>query len=221
MKVHIELKNDHKAGQNRVFVNGHEIHAESSRLLRDHSPDGFCWGYSGSGPAQSALGICLELFGSHLALCVYQDFKNQFVSGWAPGKFTIDITQFFEDTVMPAVSHSLIQWASQIAWSFEERSLGTVSTFGEIDVNLFTALFRIDDEHLEWAALVCKGEPGYFLKKDAEGWHILVQYPITHTLAGFLIERALSRTGAALSEFGGALRTATNVAQSLALATED
>jgi len=219
MKVHIQLQQSESV--NRVFVNGKEIQPESSRLLRDHSPDGFAWGYHGSGPAQCALGICLELFGSHLALCVYQDFKNQFVAGWGPGKFSVDIAQFFEDSVIPKVNTALIQWATQIAWTFQEHSLGSVDTFGEVNADLFTARFGISEEHLEWAAVVCKGEPGYFLKKDAEGWHILAQYPITRTMTDFLIERALNRTSDALSDFGGALRTATNVAQSLALSAED
>ena len=47
-----------------------------SLLIRDHSPDGFSWGYGGSGPAQAALGILLDCLGDgHEALDFYQDFK--------------------------------------------------------------------------------------------------------------------------------------------------
>lgn len=219
MKVQIELKQD--KWSNRVFVNGNEIQPESSRLLYDHSPDGFSWGYSGSGPAQCALGVCLELFGSHIALRVYQDFKNDFVSTWAPGAFTVDITHFFEEKVVPKFPEALVKWSVQIAWMFQEHSLGAVDTYGEIDTNLFTALFRIKDEHLEWAAIVCKGQTGFFLKKDADGWYILAQYPIVQPLAGFLIDRALNRTSAAMGEFSGVLKTAAHAAQTLALAMED
>ena len=54
----------------------------------DHSPDGFEWGYGGSGPAQSALAILCDLLGDpDEALKWYQDFKTAFVckclhEGW-------------------------------------------------------------------------------------------------------------------------------------------
>lgn len=218
MKVHIELKLDTPA--NRVWVNGKEIHAESSRLLRDHSPDGFHWGYHGSGPAQTALGICLELFGSHIATNVYQAFKCKFVAGWGEGEFSIDITDFFENEVVPNLNTALIQWGTQIAWMFDERSNGAVDTFAEVDANMLTARFQITDEQMDWAGLICRAETGFFLKKDAGGWHILAQYPITHNLSGFLMERALNRTSDALTEFGGALTKAAGAAQKLALEME-
>lgn len=217
MKVHIKLQQSESV--NRVFVNGKEIQPESSRLLRDHSPDGFAWGYHGSGPAQLALGICLELFGSHIATCVYQDFKSEFVSGWAPGEFYIDIADFFEEKVVVNIIPALVQWSSQIAWMFSERSMGAVDTFGEVDANMFTALFRINDSQIEWAGLICRTETGFFLKKDTEGWHILAQYPLTHTMSGFLMERALNRTGDALNDFGAALNRAAETAKNLSLQT--
>ena len=44
--------------------------------LRNHSPTGFEWGYSGSGPAQLALAILAEHLGNDdAALNLYQDFK--------------------------------------------------------------------------------------------------------------------------------------------------
>lgn len=44
--------------------------------LRNHSPDGFNWGYGGSGPAQLALAICAAALGDDvLALELYQDYK--------------------------------------------------------------------------------------------------------------------------------------------------
>src|SRR5580658_956339 len=51
--------------------------------LRNHSPTGFAWGYSGSGPAQLALAILMDAAGEPaLALRHYQEFKFRFVSGW-------------------------------------------------------------------------------------------------------------------------------------------
>lgn len=50
--------------------------------LRRHSPSGFEWGYEGSGPAQLALAILVELTGDpEFALDWYQDFKRAFVAG--------------------------------------------------------------------------------------------------------------------------------------------
>lgn len=49
--------------------------------LRDHSPDGFQFGYGGSGPSQLALAMCADALGDdEHALRVYQQFKNSFVA---------------------------------------------------------------------------------------------------------------------------------------------
>ena len=54
-----------------------------SQKLRNHSPDGFNWGYSGSGPSQLALAILLDFTGDeHLATFRYQDFKFAYVAQW-------------------------------------------------------------------------------------------------------------------------------------------
>ena len=54
-----------------------------SLKLRNHSPDGFNWGYGGSGPAQLALAILLDYSGDdELAQKYYQQFKWDFVAGW-------------------------------------------------------------------------------------------------------------------------------------------
>lgn len=49
--------------------------------LRNHSPDGFSWGYSGSGPAQLALALCCDVLADDgRAQRIYQDFKRIFVA---------------------------------------------------------------------------------------------------------------------------------------------
>ena len=49
--------------------------------LRNHSPDGFEWGYGGSGPAQLALALLADALGDDsLALRWYQDFKWKVVA---------------------------------------------------------------------------------------------------------------------------------------------
>lgn len=47
-----------------------------SQAIINHSPDGFNWGYGGSGPAQLALALLLQTTGSRkTATRYYQDFK--------------------------------------------------------------------------------------------------------------------------------------------------
>ena len=60
-----------------------QLSPAASQKLRNHSPDGFEWGYCGSGPAQLALALLLDLTGNpDLALDHYQDFKFRYVASW-------------------------------------------------------------------------------------------------------------------------------------------
>ena len=55
--------------------------------LRRHSPDGFAWGYAGSGPAQLALALCADVLKDDTrAQRVYQTFKFRVVAGWDKDK---------------------------------------------------------------------------------------------------------------------------------------
>lgn len=67
--------------KNRIFLDGEELFPDASLAIANHSPDGFNWGYGGSGPAQTALAICLELFGERKAVRKYQEFKSKYISG--------------------------------------------------------------------------------------------------------------------------------------------
>jgi hypothetical protein len=59
-----------------VLKNGQPLSPAPSQKLRNHSPDGFNWGYGGSGPAQLALALLLDVSGnSNTALAHYQRFK--------------------------------------------------------------------------------------------------------------------------------------------------
>ena len=71
-----------------------------SQKLRNHSPDGFNWGYGGSGPAQLALAILLDAtFDEETAQANYQDFKRQFVAAWGDNWCILlsEIEQFLEE----------------------------------------------------------------------------------------------------------------------------
>jgi hypothetical protein len=51
---------DDKEWYGDVLVDGVKLDPKPSQKLRNHSPDGFAWGYPGSGPAQLALAILLR-----------------------------------------------------------------------------------------------------------------------------------------------------------------
>lgn len=76
----------------RVWLFGKELFPEESLKHKSHSPDGFAWGYGGSGPAQLALAICLELFDTETGLEVYQDFKWKYIAVIHQSDFEIDFT---------------------------------------------------------------------------------------------------------------------------------
>lgn len=65
----------------RVDVDGRPLDPRPSQAVYNHSPDGFAWGYSGSGPAQLALAILLAVGVDRFrATLLYQAFKSEFVA---------------------------------------------------------------------------------------------------------------------------------------------
>lgn len=58
------------------------LNPRPSQKLFNHSPDGFQWGYGGSGPAQLALAILLEVTGDkELSVKLHQEFKWDKIAG--------------------------------------------------------------------------------------------------------------------------------------------
>lgn len=59
-------------------------HLDPRADIRNHSPDGFSWGYGGSGPAQLALALCCDALGEEEGSRprTYQAFKRKFVAKW-------------------------------------------------------------------------------------------------------------------------------------------
>ena len=66
-----------------VTKDGEPLSPVPSQKLYNHSPDGFQWGYGGSGPAQLALALLLDATGDpELSFELHQDFKWAFVATW-------------------------------------------------------------------------------------------------------------------------------------------
>jgi hypothetical protein len=58
--------------------------------LRNHSPTGFEWSYSGSGPAQLALALLADALGDdERAQDIYQDFKFRVVGRLPHGRWEL------------------------------------------------------------------------------------------------------------------------------------
>lgn len=70
--------------------------AESQKII-NHSPDGFAWGYGGSGPSQLALAILLELTDEKTARSAYQQFKFDTIAALPQDEdFSIEVDDVLE-----------------------------------------------------------------------------------------------------------------------------
>ena len=67
------------ADDRRVWVSGELLDPKPSQEVHNHSPDGFNWGYQGSGPAQLSLAIMMKLYPKSIAYKLYQDFKRNHI----------------------------------------------------------------------------------------------------------------------------------------------
>ena len=68
------------AQSREVYMAGQRLDPKHSQSFRNHSPDGFSWGYGGSGPAQLALAILLHLTTPQKAQNLYQSFKSEVIA---------------------------------------------------------------------------------------------------------------------------------------------
>lgn len=67
----------------------YELRPDASLAMRRHSPDGFEWGYHGSGPAQLALALLMDATNDiRVASGAYQSFKSQVVATWSHDEWT-------------------------------------------------------------------------------------------------------------------------------------
>lgn len=90
--IQMKVYQGERSGYDRKVVvveggNSMDLSPEPSQEIINHSFDGFNWGYGGSGPAQLALGLLLDVTGdSEIASRYYQLFKldavSQFSENW-------------------------------------------------------------------------------------------------------------------------------------------
>ena len=81
MKIYTGKLSNEKVGGQKIIVKENDRQYLLPHIER-HSPDGFNWGYGGSGPADTALSILADCVGIDQANQLYQTFKWDFVSGW-------------------------------------------------------------------------------------------------------------------------------------------
>lgn len=83
MKIYIGIgHDDQEPGPARIYVSQPEGEPEPLEHRVRHSPDGFNWGYGGSGPADTARSILWDVLGREPAPELYQSFKRAYVSNW-------------------------------------------------------------------------------------------------------------------------------------------
>lgn len=84
---------------NNTLIVPSELTPFESFKIRVHSPDGFNWGYGGSGPAQLALAIIINYIKDELWISYFcNPFKWEVVAGFPKGqdfKKTIDMGKWF------------------------------------------------------------------------------------------------------------------------------
>lgn len=73
----------------QVTKNDKPFDHQPSLKVRNHSPDGFAWGYGGSGPAQLALAILLEETNRRAAEALYQQFKAEVIAALSKDNWSL------------------------------------------------------------------------------------------------------------------------------------
>jgi len=88
-----------------ITIDGTYLSPARSQKIHNHSPDGFMWGYEGSGPAQLALAILLEYTDEKTATTLYQDFKREIIAPLPQKDFvlTIDVGAWIRSQGIPGV----------------------------------------------------------------------------------------------------------------------
>lgn len=93
----------------RVFVDGLWLSPTESQRIINHSPDGFNWGYGGSGPAQLALALMLLVLPKEKAIQHYQDFKWEVIAALDRDfDINIDLKKWVEQKGVPNENNDIL-----------------------------------------------------------------------------------------------------------------
>lgn len=106
MHVHVYANADSR----RVYLDAVELHPAYSQKIHNHSPDGFSWGYMGSGCAQLALAILLQYTSIEVATLTYQMFKEKFVATWNMNS-NVDTTLNLQSIVSDLLVEAQMQYS--------------------------------------------------------------------------------------------------------------
>lgn len=74
-----------------VMIDEEFLNPHYSQQIYNHSPDGFNWGYGGSGPAQLALAILMIYLPIEEAVQFHQQFKWDVIAGLPQTDFEVEI----------------------------------------------------------------------------------------------------------------------------------
>lgn len=86
------LQSHSEFGRGGVLFNCMPLLPAASQRLRNHSPDGFAWGYNGSGPSQLALAVLLKAGVSEReTLAFYGSFRQEHIANLGDGPFDVEI----------------------------------------------------------------------------------------------------------------------------------
>ena len=86
MKVYRGFPERIGRGGFKVTKDGKVLSPKASQRLFNHSPNGFAWGYGGSGPAQLALALLLDVTRDKgMALAHYQRFEWDVIASFRMG----------------------------------------------------------------------------------------------------------------------------------------
>ncbi len=118
----------------QVWIGGREVRPERSLRVRNHSPDGFSWGDGGSGSAQLALALLLEITTEEMALLWYEDVRSHIVAPLAQDDFVID-AQEIVDCIVNEVKAEFVS---------EARSPGGRSEVEEDETRLATQAAAVE-----------------------------------------------------------------------------
>jgi hypothetical protein len=123
MKRYRGFSEDHDSamGPEAVFVEDENGQVTQLEHRVHHSPDGFSWGYAGSGPADLARSILADHLGYVPPPGVYQEFKRVHVARWEQGRPWAITSQQIDAWI--AESGSTHQLAKHLAVLKEDEEL--------------------------------------------------------------------------------------------------